>query len=1042
MIERLIEWGLNKRFLVITLFLAAAVFGYVSMNRLSIDAVPDITNVSVMVNTKTGALAPEEIERNITFPIETELSGLPLVDDIRSLSKYGLSQVIVVFKDSMDVNFARQLVSERLQNIKGSLPEGVNPELGPLSTGLGDVFMYTLLPKKGSPLAAQDEKERLLYLRTVQDLVIKPFLKSVPGVAEVESNGGYKKQIHINVDPRKMDEFGLNCNQLAENVRSLGENFGGGYIQIKGEQLIVRTMGKVNNLDMIRSIPVKLNVYGKPVRLGEVATISEGHELRLGAATYNGNEAVLGTVLMRIGENSRNVSQAIEKAVNEIKLPDDVVIKTLYTRSHLVNDTIFTVAENLVIGGILVVMVLFFVLGNMRAAFLVALAIPLSMLFAFIGMVETKISASLMSLGAVDFGLIVDGSVVIIENIMRRFQEKNMDGRRLAFSQRLTIVKEACLEVGRPTVMGVLIIMIVYVPVLLLSGIEGKMFRPMALTVLFALAGSLLIAMFLMPVLSTYILRPSAGAHDRGLVNRLEKIYRPVLNYSLHNRKKIIPATLMAAFITGIMFFNLGSDFIPKLDEGDMVVGLVRDTGIAIDQSVEMQRKSDRVIARFGEVETVFSRMGTPESATDPMGVNFADTFVILKKDRSLWPETDSGRRTKEKLFSDISRKLEKYVPGQEISMTQPIEMRFNEILEGSRADITLRLYGNDLDRLLAMSLQARKILLKIEGAETVEMDPLTALKKSPVLNIRLDYERISEYGVRIQDVNHAFQVAMNGLEVGYLYDADRRFPIMVRLDDRFKQDLEDLSKIPIGFPDGGTVPLSKVTTMIKSDEVTTIARSRGKRYSAVSINLRDRDTESFVGEAKEKIHKAVHFPGGYYAEWGGQFKNLESARRTLYVIIPVILLVIFIILARNFHSLRQTLLVFNSIPFAVTGGIFFIFLRGIPLSVSAGIGFIAVTGIAILDGMVLVTFFNQLREQGKGVITAVLEGSLIRLRPVVMTSLVAGLGFIPMAFNTGPGAEVQRPLATVVIGGILSSTLLTLLLLPTLYAWFEGGDE
>ncbi len=1039
MIDRLFQWALHHRILVLLIFGAIMAAGVASMFTIPIDAVPDITNVSVMVNTKTGALAPEEIEKTVTFPIETELAGLPDVEDIRSLSKYGLSQIIVVFSDSTDVYFARQLVSERLLNLSSTLPEGITPELGPVSTGLGEIFMYAVLPKKGSALESRPEIERLLYLRTVQDMTIKPQLKAVPGVAEVESNGGYKKQIHVNVDPARMNRHGIDCHMLIEKLRSLGENYGGGYIQNRGNQIIVRTVGRVENLSMIRNLPVKLDVYGRPVRVNQIAEVSEGHELRLGAATYNGNETVLGTALMRIGANSRDVSLALSSAIRDIPLPDDVAVKILYSRDFLVNATITTVTKNLLEGGLLVIVILFLILGNFRAAIIVALAIPLSMIAAFAGMAQSGISASLMSLGAIDFGLIVDGSVVVVENVIRRFELGRGTQAPPPPRDKLEMVLDSCREVGKPVVLGVFIIMIVYVPILTLSGIEGKMFTPMALTVLYAIGASLFIAIFLMPVLSYYFLKVHGSAKKEPFFFRhLPRLYRPVLSYSLENRKILIPSTLAFAAITFIMLLRLGSDFIPKLDEGDMVIGLVRDTAVGIDSSVAIQKQSEKIIASFGEVETVFSRMGTPESATDPMGVNFADTFVILKKDRSAWPKVkDGGRRAKDTLFEDISRALEARVPGQEISMTQPIEMRFNEILEGSRADITLRIFGPDLDRLLDMVIRAQGILEKIEGAESVEMDPLTALKKSPVLDLVLNHDAISEYGLSLQDVNDSFVMAMTGEEVGHYYQADRRFPIVVRIEES-RRTAEDIGRIPVALPDGGTIPIAAVSEVKQRDQVTTIARSRSRRYAAVSINLRDRDAAGFVGEAEDKINKAMDFPAGYHAEWGGQFKNLRSARARLMLIIPIVLFIIFVILVRSFASVKHALLVFNSIPFAITGGIFFLFIRGIPLSVSAGVGFIALTGIAILDGMVLVSFFNQLRAEGVPAARAVQEGSLARLRPVIMTSLVAMLGFIPMAFNTGLGAEVQRPLATVVIGGILTSTLLTLLLLPTLYLMFE----
>ncbi|MGB4270135.1 MAG: CusA/CzcA family heavy metal efflux RND transporter [Spirochaetota bacterium] len=1035
MISAWIEKALTGRLWVLLITLGLVIAGFYSIGKLPIDAVPDITNVSVMVNTKTGALAPEEVEKTVTFPIESELAGLPDVQDIRSLSKYGLSQVIVVFSDDTDIYFARQLVNERIQSIRDKLPEGLSPELGPVSTGLGEIFMYAVLPRSGSNLTQLPQKDQLTYLRTVQDFVIKPALKSVPGVAEVESNGGYKKEIHINVDPVKMQNYGITCHHLVTALENIGENYGGGYIQVEGKQIVVRTYGKIDSLQQIKNIPVKLNVYGAPVRLWQVAGVVVGHQQRLGAATLNGNETVLGTVLMRINANSREVSLAVEKFIKEIPLPADVEIKVLYTRSFLVNATIKTVARNLTEGGLLVIAILFIILGNIKAAFLVALAIPLSMIFATGGMVASGIAASLMSLGAIDFGLIVDGSVVMIENIVRHLN--TVKNKSLTKKEKITIIGDAAKEVSQPVFLGVLIIMLVYVPVLSLTGIEGKMFRPMAETVLYALGGSIIIALFLMPVLAYYGITPKKTEKEPLAFRVLEKIYNPFLLYSLKHPVKVIIPTMLIAFISIIMFVHLGSDFIPRLDEGDMVIGLVRNQTISLDSSLEIQKKSDQVISRFKEVKTVFSRMGTPESATDPMGVNFADTFVILEKDKSKWGIYNGKRPTKVELFEAIAQKINEKVPGQEISLTQPIEMRFNEILEGNRADITLRIIGQNLDTLYELSNKSIPILEEIEGASTVELDPLTALKKSEIIDVVLNYDAISKYGVNINDVNNAFSIAMSGKQVGYLYDEDKRFPILIRISDLYRNNIANIAKIPVGLADGGAIPIATVASVQRHQQITTIARTRAQRYAAVSINIKNRDTQSFVNEAKEKI-KALNIPKGYQLQWGGQFKNLESARLRLLIIIPVVLVIIFVILIRTFKSLTQTLLVFNSIPFALTGGIMLIYIRNIPLSVSAGIGFIALIGIAILNGMVLVNFFNQLRNQGVKLEKAVYEGTLIRLKPVLMTALVASFGFIPMAFNTGIGAEVQRPLATVVIGGLISSTILTLLLLPTLYLWVE----
>lgn len=1045
MLKLLIEKILDNKLWVIGIFLIASLLGVGALLSLPIDAVPDITNIQVMINTKTGALDPEKIEKTVTYPIETEMAGLPALEDIRSLSKYGLSQVILIFKEGTDLYFIRQQVSQRLQNLRDQLPQGSTPELAPITTGLGEVVMYTVNAKEGSELTKLPEEQRLLYLRTIQDFVIRPELKKITGVAEIDSTGGFRKEIHVNGLIDRMEQYGVSFEDLHKKLKTLGESYGGGYIQREGRQIIVRSSSNLSSLEKIGLIPIKINIRGKPILLKDVANIREDHTQRLGAATSNGEEAVLGTALMYIGANSREVALDVIEGLSKLKLPKDVETKTLYTRSFLVNQTIKTVTKSLAEGAVLVILVLLLLLGNFRAAILVALAIPISMLFAITGMKFFGISANLMSLGAIDFGLLVDGSVVVVENLLRRFhEEKNL--AELSIRQRLELVGDSVLEVAKPVILGLFIIMFVYVPILALEGIEGKMFHPMAMTVLMALAASLLVAFFLMPVLGYFVIRPPTknSTHHEPVVFRfMNRMYKPILNLGIQYRGIAVASTVIAAVAACFLFTKLGSDFIPQLEEGDLVQGLVRPPDTGINKSIAEQRKAEEIIKSFSEVEVVFSRLGTPESATDPMGVNFADTFIILKKDHLNWPPVKSADgsiriRTKAELAQAISDQIQKELPGTEVSSTQPIQMRFNEILEGSRADVSLRIFGSDLKKLIEYIDTSKEIVEKIDGVSEAEMDALTALKKSPIMNMELDYHALARYGVTLEEANTALETAMGGVQIGNFYEADRRFPIMLHMDERLREDPKEIQRIPVALAGGGTIQISKVAKFSEDSQVTTIARSFGRRYAALSIFLKNRDIGSFVEEAKSKISSQMKLDKDYSIEWGGQFKNLERARLRLLLIIPITLLVIFFILLRSFGNLKLTLLVYSSIPLAVTGGIFSLYLRNIPFSISAGIGFIALLGIAILNSMVLVDFINQLRSRGVSVTDAVTQGAMIRLRPVMMTALVAGLGFLPMALSTGLGAEVQRPLATVVIGGLITSTLLTLVLLPSLYIWLE----
>ncbi len=1034
MINRWLKRALSHRVWVLAFIAAAAGIGLWTLPQLSIDAVPDITNVQVVINTKTGALDPEQIEKTVTNYIEMEMGGISRVEDVRSLSKYGLSQVTLVFKDHTDIYWARQQVSERLQTVKEQLPSGMSPELAPITTGLGEVLMYVVLPKPNSALSKKPEIEQLRYLRTVQDTIIRPFLKSkVQNVADIDSTGGFKKEIHIDVEPQKLAAYGISLDQLTKQLERLGENAGGGYIEQDGNQVVVRSKGTVPDLETLKRFPVKLSVSGTPVQLQDLALVREDQAQRLGASTYEGKEAVLGTVLMLSGANSRQVANDADAALKALTLPDDVTINVVYTRSFLVNATIQTVAKNLAEGAFLVIVVLVLILGSFRAALIVASIIPIAMLIAVAGMKPLGISANLMSLGAIDFGLLVDGAVVIVENVLRQMRQSPVV---LSSKEKLKLVWTASKDVMGPVLLGLILIMLVYIPVLSLEGIEGKMFKPMAATVLLALGAALITTFLLIPVLSYFMLKSTHDEKEPLLFRGFQKVFSPVITAGFSFPKTVVVVAVGLCLLACILYGRMGSDFMPPLDEGDMVINMSRDSKISIDTSVAIQKKSEAVVTKIPGITTVFSRMGTPESATDPMGPHLSDTFIVLNKDHKTWPQKNGKTVTKSEFFEVIKEKLEALNIEQEISMAQPIEMRFNEILEGSRADISLRIFGPDLDRLAQLSDQILETLESVKGTE-IELDALTALWKSPVLNVVPDTSRLIAYGLHLDDVHLIIETAMTGRQIGSFYADNWRYPIVVRLAEEHRGSPQSISNIAISLPEGGSIPLSQVSTLREESQVTTIAHSNGKRYAGLSINLDGRDVQSVVSEAKTRIH-ALSIPKEYTLEWGGQFENLHSAKQRLMMIIPLTLLAVFILVFGYLKHLKQTIVVLVSIPFAVTGGVFSLYLRHLPLTVSAGIGFIALMGIALLNALVLMTFINQLKQSGLSTREAVRNGVMIRLKPVLSTALVASLGFIPMALNTGIGSEVQRPLATVVIGGLITSTLLTLVVIPQLLLWIE----
>lgn len=1040
LLDQMIDWALKNKFWVIVLtilFLCATLY---KVSDLTVDAVPDITNVQVVINTKTKGIDPEKIELTVTQPIEYEMMGVPNLQDMRSISKFGLSQVTLIFKEDTDIYWARQQVFEKLQSAVGQIPEGLQPELAPISTGLGEVYMYSLSLKENSPYLQKSHSEQMLYLREIQDFDIRPVLRRVKDVADVDSNGGLKKELHININPNLLNPYGLTIDKVETNLKGLGESFGGGNVNIDKEALIIKATTALENIEDFDSISIAQKFDGKKVRLKDIGNVSVDAAPRFGSATFAGKETVLGTVLMKSGGNGRVVSANVEAKLDKIKLPDDVKLTKLYSRGFLVNTTLMTVVKNLTEGAVLVIVILLLVLGHLRAALIVSLVIPISMLGTTLGMQVFNISGNLMSLGAIDFGLVVDGAVVLVETLVASFYTLSLEER--TDLNKDEIVASKAKQVMRPVVFGLLMIMFVYLPIILLEGIEGKMFRPMAYTVLMTLAWSLLLTIFLVPVLvSLFIKIPKEVAHEEHetlLFKKLKSAYLPILNRLIDKPRALISGGLVIAILSSLVFYNLGSDFIPQLDEGDLVINITRNSKISLDEALKEQVDVEKKIAQLPEVEYVFSRLGTPESATDPMGVHLADTFIILKKDRDLWKV-----KTKEELFQKIKKEVESLGFNQELSSTQPIEMRFNEMLEGSRADVSLKVIGPDLSYLVEVIDSFAEKVEKVEGLEGAEMDPLTALRKSRVIDIKPKFSDLAKLGISLNEFNRTIVSFMQGVRIGQWIQGMKRFPIIVHLSEERRENIDEIRNLPVTLPDGGTVPLQQIAHVEIVEQVTTIARTWGQRYAALSLNIANRDTMSFVNDVKD-IVKNNPVNKEHQLQLGGQFNNLARAQKKLFLIIPLTLALIVFILWREFSSFKDALIIFLCVPFAAFGGVFALYLRDIHLSLSAAVGFIALIGIALLNGIVLLTVFNQLKLEriGKSLKEIVIEGTLSRLRPVVMTALVASIGFIPMAINTGLGSEVQRPLATVVIGGILFSTVLTLILFPSVYLYFHKSDN
>lgn len=1039
MLERIVEFSLRKRGLILCAALALAVVGIWSALHVAVDAVPDITSPQVQVNTSVAALAPEEVETLVTVPIEMEMAGLPGMVELRSLSKFGLSQVTMTFEDGSNLFLLRQLVTERLARARDRLPAQVTPELAPISTGLGEIVYYTLRYKNDAPNKPGDRAEQLRQLRLVHDYTVKPLLRATPGLAEVNAIGGFERQVVVEPDPAKLAAAAVSFEQLVAVIRHSTENAGGGVLELGGEAVVVRADTRAKSEADISGLPVKFAGGARPLLVRDLAQVSIGSAVRTGASTEDGEETVTGAAIMLAGENSRLVAQRSVERLKHIqdKLPPGIEIRVVYDRADLVNATIKTVERNLFEGAALVAVILFAFLGNWRAALIVALAIPLSFLFLLTGMAQAKISANLMSLGAIDFGLIVDGAVVMVENILRHLAEKQHAlGRPLDRTERLTEVSKSAREVARPMFFGVLIITLVYVPILALTGIEGKMFKPMAVAVMLGIGGSLALALTLMPVLCSWFLSKRVDESDGWIVRAAKAVYAPTLNGAFRVRGLIVLVTVILFAGSAWLFTRLGAEFIPQLDEGSLSIQMIRGNSVALADSVELQRRSEKLLLqKFPEISHIFARIGTAEIATDPMGPNVADTYVFFQPHEK-WRKIQGETATKAQLIELMRRELVASVPGQTYLFTQPIQMRFNEIMAGARADLSLKIYGDDYGELEKLAAAARDILRAIPGGGDVEFE---ALGRVPTLEITPKREALQKLNLHADEINNVVATALAGQEAGSLVEGSRRFEVMVRLPEARRLDLDGLRELPITTDDHVQVPLNRIAEVTAVDRVGTINREDTQRRVAILINVRGRDTEGFVHEADQKLKAALKFPSGYFYEFGGQFENLQAARARLAIVVPAALGLIFVLIYASFGSARQAALVFLCVPLAAIGGAVSLYLRGMPFTISAAVGFIALFGVAVLNGIMLVSFINLLREQGRPVRTAVVEGTLTRLRPLLMTALVASLGFVPMAISSGAGAEVQRPLATVVIGGIVTSTFLTLVVLPVLYDWIEG---
>lgn len=1039
MFERLIKFSIDQRWLMMLIALGISIAGILSYQNLPIDAVPDITNIQVQINTAVPGYAPLETEQRVTYPIETVMAGMPRLEETRSISRYGLSQVTVVFKEGTDIYFARQLVNERIQQAKENLPTGIVPQMGPTSTGLGEIFMWTVESKEGA-LKVDGTPYTPMDLREIQDWIIKPQLRNVPGVNEINTVGGYVKQYQVAPYTDRLVARGLSLNNLVAALENNNANMGAGYIEKSGEQYLIRVPGQVSNIEEISNIVVDTQA-GVPVRIKDVADVLVSAEPRNGAATENGHEVVLGTVFMLTGENSRAVSAAVEQRLREINktLPAGITAKTVYDRTILIDKAINTVKTNLTEGALLVIAVLFVFLGNIRAAIITMLVIPMTMLFTFTGMAAGKVSANLMSLGALDFGIIIDGAVVIVENCMRRLAHAQSKlGRPLTQSERFAEVFTAAQEARKPLIYGQLIIMAVYLPIFALTGVEGKMFHPMAFTVVIALIGAMILSVTFIPAAVALFITGKVEEKEQIFIAWTKRHYLPILRWTMFNKALVMTFVTVSVVLSGMLASRLGSEFIPSLNEGDIALHALRIPGTSLTQAVEMQKELEHTVKGFPQVDSIFSKIGLAEIATDPMPPSVADNYIMLKP-RSEWPDPVLSK-------NDLIEQMQEavaHVPGNNYEFTQPIQMRFNELISGVRSDVAVKVFGDEIQVMNRTAEDISKVLASIEGGEDIKVEQTTGL---PILTVNIDRQKIARLGVNVADVQEAVEIGMNGRETGTLFEGDKRFDIVVRLPEETRIDIEAFKRLPIKVSSDSEKPvylqLGEVASIDVAPGANQFSRENGKRNVVITANVRDRDIGSYVAEARQRIEQEVKIPSGYWVNWGGTFEQLQSATNRLKIVVPLALLLVFVLLYAMFSNFKDGLIVFTGIPFALTGGVLMIWLRDIPLSISAGVGFIALSGVAVLNGLVMISFIRHLLAEGKPLDIAIEEGSLSRLRPILITALVASLGFIPMAIATGTGAEVQRPLATVVIGGIWSSTLLTLLVLPLLYRWIHQQNK
>ena len=1032
MFNKIIEFSVNNRLFVILGVVALIVFGIRSFQTLPIDAVPDITNTQVQINTPIKGLAPEEIERMVTFPIEYSMNGIPGVKNIRSLSRYGISQVTVIFKEGFDIYKARQLVQEQLQNL--DLPPDITPQMGPISTGLGEIYHYSLEAKN---IAKDPEKRlrQLMELRSLQDWLIKPRILTVDGITAVNTIGGYRKKFFIQPKINKMSKYGLHFDDIEKAVQKTNINVGGGYIQQTGEQLLVRGVGLLKTIKDIEEVIVKRLPNLEVIRVKDIADVQLDKEIRRGGATLNGEETILGTAFMLLGENSRAVSQRVDKKVEHIRkdLPEDIVLKTLYDRSNMVNATLGTVEHNLLFGATLVIVFLLLLLGNVRAAVITSMIIPLSMLSTFILMKWQSVSGNLMSLGALDFGIIVDGAVIVVENCVHKINMKTKElGRDLSKFEVKEEVKHASIEIRKAASFGQLIVIVVFIPLFALTGVEGKMFQPLALTFIMALISAFVLSFTVVPALAASFLSGKKQEKTPYLMRLIESVFNPLFRLA-QNGKKIVMGIGVVAIAGGFWLFSqMGAEFIPQLNEGDFAVQMIRPANISIDSSLQLQKLSEKVIKGFPQVSHVFARTGAAEVATDPMGVNISDAYVMLK-DKEKWPK-ESPIQTKQELEDAVKRDLELKVPGQVLMMTQPVELRFNELLQGTKSSVSAKIYGEDLDKLIRLSKEAASIISEIPGSGEVESQ---FKGTSPMIQYTPKKETLASLGRTSLPVLESISTALGGKQAGNIYEGVKKYPMTIRLNEKERKDLETVKNLPVGIGKGYTVPIDELAEINFTKTFTTISRENSKRRIAVLINPKTRDVQTFVEKSKIKLRKELNLPDGYYIEWGGSFKNLINAKKRLSVLVPIALLIILSMLYAAFRRFTQVIMIFLCVPFALIGGVVSMNIMSLPFSISAGIGFIALTGISILNGVVLMTYFNRLFEQGLSPDEIVEQGAKSRLRPVMMTALTDICGFLPMMFAVGLGAEVQRPVATVVVGGMISSTILTLIVVPAMYRLF-----